>query len=366
MMRYSLVFLLGSLSWGQATGSQFGTAAQTSAAPAIPTSTIIASDDNQQVKISNLAPDAPVITISGFCDNPPADVTAASNCKTVITRAQFEKVIDAIQPNMSARARREFALRYSDALVMAKKAEQLGLDKGANYEEQMKFARIQVLFRELNKAIQEKASQISDKDIEDYYYNNKARFEKAEMDRIFVPKARQLAAPSDTTLSDADRQERSQESERTMKKEAESLLARAVAGEEFATLQADAYQVAGIKNSVPNTSMVIRRSSLPPNQVSAMDLKPGEVSSVLTDPAGYVIYKVKAKDVLPLDQSRDEIKVTLRSQRMQDEMRAIQGSATPALDEVYFRRRLPQGMMRAGEPSQPASKPDSRKPTDQE
>ena len=67
-----------------------------------------------------------------------------------------------------------------------------------------------------------------------------------------------------------------------------------------------------------------------------MDLKPGEISSVLADPNGYVIYRVKNKDALPLDQTREEIKATLRSQRMQDEMRTIVDSATPALDESYF------------------------------
>ena len=64
-------------------------------------------------------------------------------------------MIDAVQPNMSARARREFATRYANALVMAKKAEQMGLDKGPNFEEQMKVARIQILSQEMKKAIEE-------------------------------------------------------------------------------------------------------------------------------------------------------------------------------------------------------------------
>jgi hypothetical protein len=69
-----------------------------------------------------------------------------------------------------------------------------------------------------------------------------------------------------------------------------------------------------------------------------MDLKPGEVSLVLADPSGYFIYRVKTKETLPLDQVREEIKATLRSQRMQDEMRGIPDSATPSLDEAYFAR----------------------------
>jgi hypothetical protein len=338
MTRYGLVcLLLGSLSWGQEISSKSELAAPKPGAPADATPKAAASGQSQQAKTSNATPDAPAITINGLCDHPPAGKTAASNCKTVITQAQFEKVIAAVQPNMSVHVRREYALRYANALVKTKKAEQMGLDKGTNYEEQMKLARIQVLSKALDKAIQEQASQISDKDIEDYYHNNTARFEKAEMDRIYVPRTRQSPAAFDKKPSDADRQERSEELEQTMKEEADSLHARAVAGEEFTKLQADAYQVAGIKSAAPGTSIGIRRTSLPPTQASVMDLNPGEVSSVLSEPSGYIIYKVKTTGTLPLDQVREEIKAFLLSQRLQDAMHGIQDAATPTLDESYFR-----------------------------
>jgi uncharacterized protein YdaT len=285
---------------------------------------------------SNVSPDKALITIAGLCDHPPVGTGVDSDCKTVITRSQFQKVIDAIQPNMSAHARREFALHYAAALVMTKKAEQMGLDKGPIYEEQMKIARIQVLSQALKKVIQERASQISDKEIEDFYENNAARFERAEMDRIYVPKTQQLLSVSEKHLSNGDRQTGPQESEQMMKKEADDLRARAVTGEGFTKLQADAYQVAGIKSAPPNTSVEIRRTSLPPNQVSVMDLNPGEISSVLADPNGYFIYRLKTKETLPQNQAREEIKATLRSQCLQDEMRGIQDSAVPTLDESYF------------------------------
>jgi hypothetical protein len=262
---------------------------------------------------------------------------------------------------MPARARREFALRYADALVMAKKAEQMGLDRGGNYEEQMKLARIQVLSQDLKKVIQEKASEISDKDIEAYYRNNTARFEKADVDRIYVPKNQQPLSALDKKPGGTDRQRRSHESEQTMKEEADDLRLRAVAGEEFTKLQADAYEAAGIKSVAPNTSMEIRRASLPANQVLVMDLKPGQVSAVLADPNGYVIYKIKTKDAITLDHAREEIKAAVRSQRLQDEMSGIQNSVTPILDESYFApgRRL-QGMTGIDEPVKSASTPSVR------
>jgi hypothetical protein len=264
---------------------------------------------------------------------------------------------------MRARARREFALRYADALVMAKKAEQMGLDRGENYEEQMELARIQVLSQDLKRAIQQKIAQISDKDIEVYYHNNTARFEKEGVDRIYVPRNQQSLSVLDNKLSEVDRQKRSQDSEQTMKAAADNLCARAAAGEDFAKLQADAYQVAGIKSVAPSTSMEIRRASLPPSQVLVMDLKPGQVSSVLADPNGYVIYKVKTKDTVSLEEAREEIKAAIRTQRMQDAMHEIQDSVTPTLDESYFADSQPlQGVREIDEPAKSVSTPRSSKP----
>ncbi len=339
MKRCGLVFLLlGPLSWGQATNSKSAmTGTEQPPTPAPVVSGATGQESIHEAAGSNVTADKPVITIAGICDRPAAGTGVDSDCRTVISRSQFQQVIDAVQPGMPPRARREFALRYAEALAMTNKAEQMGLDKGAIYEEQMKIARIQVLSQAMKKVIQERASQISDQEINDYYANNATRFEKAEMDRIYVPRSRQLLSVSENHLRD-DRQAGPQEPGQAMKKEAENLRARAVAGEDFAKLQADAYQVAGIRSMPPNTTMEVRRTSLPPNHAFVMDLKPGEISAVLADPNGYFIYRLKAREVLPPGQVREEIKATLRSQRMQTEMRAIQDSAVPALDESYFGR----------------------------
>jgi PPIC-type PPIASE domain len=350
--------LFGSFCKGQAANSKCSVPADKPAAPAAGSASVSARDQSQATN-STVGPDTPVITINGLCES--SSDAAISGCKTVITRSQFEKMIEALQPNMTARARREFALQYAQALVIAKRAEGMGLDKGASYEEQMKVARIEVLSKELNKAIREKMSQVADKDIEDYYRDNRLKFETAELDRLFVPKTRQQPT-SIEKLSEAETPERSQESGEIMKEEAYNLHARAVAGEEFTKLQADAYRVAGIKSAASNTSIAIRRISLPPNQASVLDLEPGEVSSVLADPNGYVVYKLKAKETLPLDQAREEIRVTLRSLRMRDEVNSIQDSAIPALDESYFRPSRPiPNVVGPSEASIPASKPYSSK-----
>jgi PPIC-type PPIASE domain len=332
MTQYGLVcLLLAAMSWGQAASSTSTPAAQQSGAAPAGNAT-----ENKEADASKVAPDAPVITINGSCDNPPADKAADPNCKTVITRAEFEKVLDAVQPNMPARVRRQFATRYASAIVMAQKAHEMGLDQGSKFEDRMKLARLQILSQSFNQAMQEKAGQISDKDIEDYYHNQSADYEEADLQRIFVPRSQQLPA-SKVKLSDAAEKKRQKDAEDIMQKEADKLRARAVAGEDFTKLQGEASVLAGLKSKAPSTKMgKVRRTSLPPAHASVMDLKTGEVSPVLSDQSGYFIYKVGANDVEPMDKVKDEIRGTLRTQRMQEQMRAAQQSATPTLDESYF------------------------------
>ena len=147
MTRYWFVcLLLGSISWSQTTSS---TSAQL-------LRSLLPGDNRSrqqrdQSQTTSVAPDRPLITIAGLCNNPSDEKRTTPNCKTVITRGQFERVIEAMQPGMPTRARREFALHYAEALVMARKAEQMGLDKGPNYQEQIELARIQVLSQNLKK-----------------------------------------------------------------------------------------------------------------------------------------------------------------------------------------------------------------------
>ncbi len=334
MTRYALVcLLLGAMAWGQAASSTSSPAAGQSGAPARGAMNPGPSNDAEASKV---APDAPVITINGVCENASAGKAADPNCKTVITRAEFEKILDSVQPNMPPRVRRQFATRYASALAMAQKAQEMGLDQGPKFEERMKLARIQILSQAFNQAIQEKAGQISDRDLADYYNSHVADYEEADMQRIFIPRSQQAPA-SKVKLSDAAEQKREKDSEEVMQKEADKLHTRAVAGEDFAKLQEEAYQLAGIKSKPPSVKMGdVRRNGLPAAQASVLELKTGEISHVFSDQSGYFIYKVGKKEVEPLDKVKDEVRSSLRTQRMQEQMQAAQKSATPILDESYF------------------------------
>ena len=334
MIRHGLIcMLLAALAWGQAANQTPTPAPQKPTAPANATDK---KADTKGPEKPPTSPDAAVITIAGVCDNEPVDKTAASDCKTVITRAQFENLVNALQPAMSPFARKRFATQYANAIVMAHQAHKMGLDQGPQFDEVLRFARLQVMSQLVGRSLQEKASEISDQEIEKYYKDNAATFEEAEMHRLFIPKAKQLDTPKEK-LTDAQNLKRQQDAEAAMKAEAEKLHARAVSGEDFAVLETEAFLSAGVKAKAPNTSMgKVRRTNLPPNQVSAMNLKPGQVSELMSDQTGFFVYKAGKKDSLPLDQAKEEIHGLLQSQKMQDSMQAIQQAGTPTLDENYF------------------------------
>jgi hypothetical protein len=211
----------------------------------------------------------------------------------------------------------------------------MGLDRGANYEEQMKVARLEILSKELKRAIREEVAQISDKDIDAYYTSNIARFEEAEMERLYIPRRRAPPAASDRVSGSDNKPEGSAEPEQ-MKMAAERFHARAVAGEDFSKLQMEAFRMAGIYSAPPQTTIKIKRTSLPSSQMSVIDLKPGEVSTVFEDASGYVIFRLKTKDTEPLEHARKEIEESLRAQRIQARIHDVEDSANVTLEENYF------------------------------
>jgi parvulin-like peptidyl-prolyl isomerase len=120
-----------------------------------------------------------------------------------------------------------------------------------------------------------------------------------------------------------------------MTKTAAALRARAAKGENFDTLEKEAYVAAGLKGNPPSTEMKkVRSATLPPTHKAALQSKPGEVTEVISDPTGHYIYKLVSKQTLPLDAVKPEIKNLIATQRFRDAMQEFQGTST--LNDAYF------------------------------
>jgi len=349
--------LLGAFAWGQAANSspvapQQNPAAAGGAAQGV-------SPDTKASETATVPPDAPVITIQGMCDNPSTEKANSSDCKTVITRAEFEKLVDAVAPTAPPYARRQLATRYASMLAMAHKAHEIGLDQGPKFEENMKVQRTSVLAQLLDRDMQEKASQVPDADIEDYYRKHIDVYQEADLQRLYVPHSK-LLVPSTVKLTDAETKKRQQDADDAMKKEAEALRVRAAAGEDFDKLQAEAFTAAGQKGKAPSTKMSkVRRTGLPPDQASVMDLHSNEVSPLLSSPTGYFVYKITDKDTIAVTKAHDEILGALRSQRLQESRQALQQASTATLDDKYFPipNATPGMTMPRGDAKPPATPP---------
>ena len=118
-----------------------------------------------------------------------------------------------------------------------------------------------------------------------------------------------------------------------MTKVAADLRARAVNGEDPDKLQVEAYTEAGIPRTSSNTKMEkVRRATLPPQHETVMDLKPGEVSEVFSDPGGaHFIYKMISKHTLTLEEAKTEIRTAISGQRYRDSMKAFRATSSSAM-----------------------------------
>jgi hypothetical protein len=253
---------------------------------------------------------------------------------------------------------------------MSADAEKRGLDKEPSFEEKMRWARMQILSQELSTALQADSAKVTDADVEDYYKKNEATYEQATLTRIFIPKTKQITpattpktaaktgtaagATTGTTATKAGTtatakapaqptEAQKKTAEEAMNKLARSLRERAVQGEDPDKLQKAAYTAAGLPG-VPSTKLEKqRRANLPPAHQAVMDLKPGEVSEVITDAnSGYYIYKMVSKETLTLEVATPEIRKVLSSQRYRETMQSYQSA--PDLNDAYFGPARAPGM----------------------
>jgi hypothetical protein len=308
--------------------------AQTITPPAMKSRT----DPNELMPNTAVAPDAPVITIKGLCERPANSTATPSDCSTVITRAEFEKILSALQqPNMTPPQKRALAVRYVRALMFAEKAHELGLDQGPEFDEQMYLARLQLLDREAGMKMQKDASNVSESEIADYYQQHTADYKAISFERIFVPKQKQVEASEEKPALGADVEKQREASEADMKNEADKLRARAAGGEDFTKLQQEAYDLAGNKMKATNVKVdKLRKNNIPPSDASIFGLKKDEVSEVFSDQNGYRIYKVVEITDLALPSVHDEIANTLKNEKAKDEVEALEKSTTTTYEDRYF------------------------------
>ena len=353
-----LCVLLGTLAWGQA--------APGAPPPPQPGPAPTAPVDNS----ASVPATAAVLTIDGVCPAQPKTAaakdatakpaaagakaseakTSSGDCKTVITKAEFEKLVAALAPNPTAQQKKQLAGVLPRVIAMSTEAKKEGLDKSPQYDETVKFVKMQVLTNQLQRKIQEQASDIKPEEVEKYYKDHPEMFAQYNVDRIFVPRTKQVEAEAkeddekDEKLTDEQKKAKeaadkakTDEAEQAMTKLASDLHTRAAAGEDIVKLQKEAFDAAGMKIESPTVNLPnVRSTGLPPAHAAVFDLKPGQVSEVISDSGGHYIYKMNSKTEMTLDQAKNEIHGKMQNDRMREKMDKLNNSFKVETNEAYF------------------------------
>jgi hypothetical protein len=308
MIRWLICLILLSAAWGQS-----GTLKNKAVNGETPKP--LAQADDQLSPAQRIPQDATIITIDGLCDRS-SPVAFKPSCKTTMTRAQFEKILFAIQPESPQAARRQFANDYTNTLVKARKARELGLDKQPDFDSRVEVLRLVVTKKALETSINIREwDKISDKQIEDYYRSNPQEFIQVNLEKLFVPWFEPDDDPKNP-LSETEKKKRDEQGFRDLRVEAEKLYQRALAGEDFLPLQIEANKFTDSNNGTSTRGDVVlerfRRKMFTPALVPVMDVEPGHLTPILTEDNGYYIFKVTKKSMMPLEKVRLEIHGTLR------------------------------------------------------
>jgi len=274
-----------------------------------------------------ISPDSPVLTVERPCGQP-GKGTRQSDCKSVVTRAEIDSLLDLLEPNASPAARRQFAVDYARLVAASEAAKRRHLETDPAVAKQLliqqKLIHMQVLANTFYRQIEAEASNVPIPEIEKYYSGHLLEFERGEARRLVVPK--QVSTPGTQPL-DAS----------ILKTKAEELQTRAAAGEDFDKLQHVAYEDLGIKAAISNTKLnMVRRANLSAEESKVFDVDPGQVTQVLESPNAFVVLKLESKKILSLEDAKPEIVPFLQRERAKQEIRDATESGKAQFNLQYF------------------------------
>lgn len=276
-------------------------------------------------------PDAAVVTIHGLCPEGQGKAEQSDSCTLVLTRTQFETMISSINTTnqtYTKPALRSMASGYVTVLALADAAEKEGIEKDPRFQELMKVTRKRALADSYRRFLQEKYSNPSPEEIAEYYKQNINKFEQVKIDRILVPKVNPKRS-----------QENRAEFEKKARQLAGEIRERAARGEDMNSLQVEAYKSLGLDSQPPATELNPDRKGIVQQSVEqeVNALKPGEVTKVEEESSGFNIYKLRAKNTMPLEVAKAQIVRELSQKNFDAAMKAVTNRVNADFNEQFFK-----------------------------
>ena len=347
------VMLVSSLTFGlqaptQAAQSSGGEPGEKAAAQAPPA----------QAPGPQVPPDAPVITLDGPCPTgtstpesstksqaagaeavpepalaPVSPKPTGSSCKVVVTRAEFEQLVNALHPGGTPWTARNFATQYSETLLLAEKAHESGFDQDPAVYAKGRYGYLQFISRSFNVQLREKAKVVSDAEVAAYYKEHPEMFEQIELARVFIPTIKEYARGSSTSpeVLAADKAQ--------MDAEAQKIYKQALAGASFEKLEERAYKAANNSEDAPATNLGKHTRNSVPEQFRDMvfALKVGEISPLTPESNGWSIFKVISRRTIPLSEAKQQVQ-QLKADAAVDELKK---TTKIDLNQSYFAAPAP-------------------------
>ena len=332
MARVLLILALSAAALAQ---SKSSSPQSTTKAPAQPTPAQNTGTPDAPAAQANIPPNQSIITIHGLCPSRPGEIAPAQNsasCTTSVSKQEFEALLAAVQATgrpIPPQAHRQVAQSYVDLLTFVHAAEKAGVEKDPQFQEAMKVQRMLVMSQFYRHRMEENAHNVPDSDVQAYYNQNLAKFQRVTLQRIFIPKRN----PSSPAAPAADT-----DFAKNAAQIAADIRERAAKNEDMEKLQKEAYDKLGIQTAPPPVDQPAKtRNMVAATEVEEVfSLQPGAVSKVEDEAPAFIIYKLKSKETVPLEQVKNEISQVLFQQKMEADVKALTSAVHADLDDAYF------------------------------
>lgn len=286
------------------------------------------------------------ITIHGLCsDEPAGKAKTAADCTTVVTKEQFDIVVNALNaigPQLLPAQKRGVAQGYVATVLGYEAAKKVGVEKDPRFAEVMRLARMRAMGDMYNALMLEKAKKISPEAIQAYYTANIDTFEELTMRRITLPRFNSANLKDEEFVAKAS-------------KVANDIHDRAAKGEDLEALQKEAFETLGLKNPPTTRMAIVRRGIYSADQEQQLfALKPGEVTPIMEQPSALIIFKMEGRETPSLETSRDEITRILTKQNLDSQEQARDSAVKIDYNEQYVGAPQNSAWMPAAKLNEPA------------
>ncbi len=285
-----------------------------------------------------LARDYPVITVANACPRTAGKTVTkpGSDCKTVITREEFEELVNAVNPRMIKVERRQLAQNYGRMLALENEALREGIDKKPEMQALLRYVRASALGGGAYRQVLREAGENSEAEVEKFYQANQSSYERYTLQRLFIPMVKQQRQAK--SLEEVSADDGRAASAEEMKALAGKMRVRAAAGEDFIALEKEIFQQSGLSGE-PNVLMEdLMRGTLPKDHNQVFELSPGGVSALIVDANGYYVYKVISKKTPAFPTIREQVAIEMENKRTAAALKKIENVK---VNDTYFEKYDP-------------------------